>query len=1024
MIFLIAIGFGIFGFSRLKLDLYPDIEFPMAIVITNYEGVGPEDIENTLTRTLERTITTVEGIKHISSVSSKGVSILQIEFNWGTDMDQAETNIRRRIDMVRSYLPTDASDPLTVVFDPSMQAVMRLKATSSQLGTAELRKLVEEQVQPRFERIEGVASANVFGGLEREIQVNINPYELAANNVSILEVVNLLATSNLPIPGGLIEEGRMEFSVTTNSEFKSLEDIENTVVGYSSYGDPIYLKNIATVVDGYKEVTAIVRDDRQSSININIQKQSDANTVQVCNAAREAIADIERNVGSGINLHVHFDQSEFIMESANNLASTGILAFLLTGLVLFFFLRHFTSSLIAAVSVPVSIVVTFFVMSQLGVTLNIISMAGLAIAIGMLVDNSIVVLENIFRRNNEVGEPICEAADKGASEVGTAVMASTLTTLSIFIPMLFVGGVAGMMIKDLALTIIVSLTVSLLVSLTLVPLLASKFLSKKQQEHKTTLMRKFDKSMQRFFDWLGVIYRRALGWSLGHKKTLVIAVLALFVMAIYLLGRVGFEFMPKTDDSQFRFSVELPVGTALPTTDYYFRQIEELVVASVPELENVNVNFGTRTGFASIFGGTSNSGSVSVKLVDKSERSRSKFEIQNELRQKINAIPGVQATFASGGFMGAGSDMTIEVYGHDLKEAEAIALEIKNKIENIQGIVDADLSFSDPQPEYTVMIDREKAGKMGLNIAQLARVIETSVKGTIASIYREGGDEYNVYVQLDRSYRESEDDLKNIFIKTPTGSQIPLSAIAEIVETDAPVSILRKDQNRLVTINANVAGRDLGSVTDMVEQEIKTIAMPADFRVLITGSAEDMRETTNSFLLAILVAILLVYMVMASQFESTLDPFIILFTIPLAMIGVAISLFITKTTLNMTSLIGAMVLVGIVVNNGIVLIDYINRLIREERQHVTDAILQGCQTRLRPVLMTALTTILSMTPLALEIGSGAELWGPMARAIIGGLFASTFLTLFFVPVIFDTLQHKRMEQKLSESCSNYEPVVS
>ncbi|MDZ7796806.1 MAG: efflux RND transporter permease subunit [Candidatus Marinimicrobia bacterium] len=1022
MIYLIAVGFGIFGLSQLKLDLYPEIEFPMAVVITNYEGVGPEDIENTLTRTLESSITTVEGIKHISSTSSKGSSIIQAEFNWGTDMEQAETNIRRRIDMVRDFLPADASDPLTIVFDPSMMPIMRMMITSDQLGNAELRRLVEEQVQPRFERIDGVASATVNGGLEREIQININPYELAANNISIVELNSMISAANIPIPGGLIEEGQKEFSVITTSEFEDIEDIENTIVGYSDYGEPVFLKNVADVVDGYKERTAIVRDNQKNTININIQKQSDANTVQVCNSVNAAIADIENTVGSNIKIYVHFDQSEFIKESAGNLAMTGILAFLLTGIVLFVFLRHFNSSFIAAVSVPVSIIVTFFVMNQFGITLNIISMAGLAIAIGMLVDNSVVVLENIFRRNNEMGEPICEAADKGASEVGTAIMASTLTTLSIFLPMLFVGGVAGMMIKDLSLTIIVSLSISLLAALTLVPLLSSKLLSGKQQQYKMALMKKFDSVMGRFFENLSKVYGKALGWSLNHKKTLVLLILALFIVSIVLLGQVGFEFMPKTDDNEINFDVELPVGTALPTTNIYFKKIETLVVKSVPELENINVNFGSRTGFAAIFGGASNAGRVSVSLIDKTERQRSKFEIQDGLRDKINAIPGVRATFASGGFMGTGSDISIEVYGYDLNEAKSVAEDIRSKIENIPGVVDIDLSFSEPQEEYTIRIDREKAGKMGLSVAQISQIVEISVKGKIASVFRERGNEYDIYVQLDREFRESEQDIRNIFIKTPGGDQIPINAIASIEKTNAPVSIQRKDQNRLVTVNANVSGRDLGSVTDIIEEEIRTIAMPQDFRVEITGAAEDMQETIRSFLLAIIVAVFLVYMVMASQFESLLDPFIILFTIPLAMIGVAFSLFLTNTTLNTTSLIGSMVLVGIVVNNGIVLIDYINRLIRERKRHVTEAIIKGSRIRLRPVLMTALTTILSMIPLALEFGSGAELWGPMARAIIGGLFASTFLTLFFVPVVFDTLQHKRMEQKLSESCSDYEPV--
>jgi HAE1 family hydrophobic/amphiphilic exporter-1 len=535
-------------------------------------------------------------------------------------------------------------------------------------------------------------------------------------------------------------------------------------------------------------------------------------------------------------------------------------------------------------------------------------------------------------------------------------------------------------------------------------------------------MSAFDSAMERFFANLSRLYERALSWSLRHKKTVVFSVLGLFAVAVLLLGRVGFEFMPKTDDNEIDFNVELPVGTALPATDIYFKKIESLVVNNVPELENINVNFGSRSGFAAISGGNANSGRVSLSLVDKTERRRSKFDIQDELREKINNIPGVRATFASGGFMGGGSDISIEVYGYDLNEAELVAENIRDRIRNIPGVVDIDLSFSDPQPEYTIRIDREKAGKMGLSVAAISQVVETAVKGRVASVYREKGNEYDVHVQLGREFRESEQDIRNIFLKTPAGDQVPISAIASVVETTSPVSIERKDQNRLVTIDANVSGRDLGSVTDQIEKEIATVPMPADFRTGITGAAEDLRETVNSFFLAILIAVFLVYMVMASQFESLLDPFIIIFTIPLALIGVAFSLFITNTTLNTTSLIGSMVLVGIVVNNGIVLIDYINRLIRERKKHVTEAIIEGSGIRLRPILMTALTTILSMTPLALEFGSGAELWGPMARTIIGGLIASTFLTLFFVPILFDTLQHKRMEQKLKVSCSDDEPV--
>lgn len=1016
MIYLIAIGAGFFGLSNLKLALYPDMEFPMAIVMTTYDGVGPEDIENTITRSIESAVVSVDGVKHVTSSSSKGMSLVQIEFNWGSDMDQAESDVRSKLDVFSDYIPDDASDPMVFVFDPSMMPVMRMSISADDMGEAELRRLVEDRIQPRLERIDGVASASVSGGLEREVQVNVNPYQLAANNISIQEIISFLAMANLPIPGGLIEEGNKEFSVVSNSEFSSVSDIENTVVGYSPYGSPIYLKNVAKVEDSYKELDNVVRDNGKNTINMRIQKQSDANTVQICSETLDELENIKTSIGKNIDFKVAFDQSEFIKQSAGNLTSTAILAFILAGFVLFVFLRHLKSSLIASISIPVSIIVTFVVMYAMDITLNIISMAGLAIAIGMLVDNAVVVLENIFRRNHELDEPICQAAENGTNEVGAAVVASTLTTLSIFIPMLFVGGIAGMMIKDLALTIVVSLTVSLIVSLTLIPLLASKFLSKKQQSHKTKLMGGFDRGMSKFFENMGAAYRRSLTWSLGHKKTLIAVIVVLFVISLNMLGRVGFEFMPKTDDNEVNFSIELPVGTALPLTDKYFQQIEKVISEEVPELDNLNISFGRADGFAAIFGGSSNTGSASISLIDKEERDRSKFEIQDILRDEINAIPGVKAEFSSGGMQGNQSDVVVELYSHDIVKGEEIATQIGAMMENIPGMVDVDLSFSDPQPEYQIVIDREKIASMGLNIAQIAQIIETSVKGKIASLYRENGEEYNVYVQLDREFRQSRIDLESIFIKSSSGAQIPLSAIASIEDGESMVTITRQDQSRMLSISANVTGRNLGEVTQDLETELASLSLPADFRYNISGAAEDMQETAGSFILAILVAILLVYMVMASQFESLLDPFIILFTIPLALIGVAIALFITGTTLNMTSLIGCMVLVGIVVNNGIVLIDYINKVIESKKSSsITDAILTGAQTRLRPVLMTALTTILSMLPLAFELGSGSELWGPMARTIIGGLVASTFLTLFFVPVMFDIFQHKRMEKRI-KSC--------
>jgi len=1012
MIYIIAIGFGFFGLSQLKLDLYPDITFPMIGIMTDYPGVGPEDIENSISRPLEKTVVSVENLEKITSWSKSGSSTLLLEFNWGTDMDQAEINVRKMIDFVRGYLPNEASDPMTFAFNPSMQPIIFFTVSSDKLGMAELRKLVTDRVEPALERIDGVASAGTSGGLQRQIRVLVDPRKVAAHGVSLSTIIQTLGMENLQIPGGLVDDEYTEYAVRTYGEYETVDQIRNTVIG-SKAGSPIYLKNVAEVIDGYKEQTEIVRNNGVPALFMFLQKQSDANTVQTASAVLKELPKIAEDIGQGVSFNIIWNQSDFIINSVSNLSNTAIQAFFLAFLVLLFFLRHFRSSLIAAISIPVSILITFFVMSQLGLTLNIISMAGLALAVGMLIDNSIVVLENIFR-HREMDKDIRTASDDGTTEVGVAIIASTLTTLAIFVPIFFVPGIAGVMFKDMVIAIVTSLSVSLLVALTLIPLLTSRLLGNEKKQSRWKFLRKIDNGIGNFLNNMERGYVRLLNWSLGHKKIVLIAILVLFVGTFFIFSSVGGEFMPKTDQSFITLTVQRETRASLTTTDKTFKQIEEIVFEEIPEATNVQISFGIGEGWAAMFGTGSNRGEINISIPDVKDRDRSSDEIEASLRKRFKNIPGTKVTMQSGSPFGSGGDVTIKIFGFDGKIATTLGDELEARMENIDGVVDVTKSYNQPKPEYQIRIDRDRVSALGLSVYQVATTIETAVKGKLATKFREGGEEYDVIIQLDEKYRQSSTDLENIYITSVTGIQVPLKNVAAIVPGEAAAQIDREDQERMVSVSCTVSGRDLQSVVADIQADLKKMNFPPSFRWEIGGAAEDMQESFMYLGIAIIIAIFLVYMVMASQFESLLDPFIIIFTVPLAIVGAIWGLFLTGTTLSVTSLIGMVLLVGIVVNNGIVLVDYINQLREKHGHDLWVAILIGGKRRMRPILMTALTTILAMVPIALELGSGAELWVGMARAVIGGLTAATVLTLILIPIIylfFEQISLKRAMKK-------------
>ena len=1028
MIYLIAVGFGLFSLARLKLDLYPKMEFPVIAIITQYTGVGPFDIETVVTRPLEETVSTVENVKTISSESAQGLSLVTLEFEWGTNMNQAEIDVRNQMEWVRDVLPEDVSEPLIFAFDPSMQPILYFAVTSDVHGPAELRKISEHEIEPRLERISGVASAMTAGGMAREIKILIDPLRLRAYNLSMQQVVQALQMNNLQVPSGYIENAHQEFSIQTTGEYRSIEEIENTSV-LTMGGTNILVKDVATVVDGFKDERQRIWANNQPSVMLWVQRQSDANTVRVCSEVIADLPRIESELPRGVKIETFLDSSTFIRESMSNLGTTALQAVLLAFVVLLFFLRNLRSSLIIAITIPISMIVTFAVMDQADLTLNIISMAGLALAVGLLVDNSIVVLESIYRYR-EQGSTAVESANTGASEVAMAITASTLTTLSVFIPVLFVPGLAGQMFREMVITICFSLAVSLVVALTLIPLLSSRFLKVSSTETRQGLFSRLGRSIGRGIDNLREYYSRRLEWSLKHRKTVLVSTFLLFLVSLFILVGRGGEFLPEGDDAFISIAVDRTPGVSLDEMEKTIQQVNTIVRQEVPEAEVTFSTFGQGEGIFAFFSSRSAAeGDITVRLPSVTQRQRTEDQIKDALRDKFARIPDATITFSDRGaeaMMGSAGDIVIKIIGHDLQVAEAMANELRDKVEEIEGVVFTETSIHEARPELLIDLDRQRIADLGLSTAQVGQTVSTSILGSVVTRYREGGDEYDVRVQLDKDSRESKEDIDNILVMTPTGRQIPLRSIATVEYSKSPQEITREDQERYVSVNIDIAGRDLRSVTADVQSALKTVPIPNDFRVELGGTAEDMQESFMYLGLAMLVAILLTYMVMASQFESFVDPFIIMFTIPLSFIGVALGLFITNTTLSVMALVGIVMLVGIVVNNGIVLVDYINQL-RDRGMELLEAIVEGGRVRMRPVLMTASTTILAMLPLALGLGESGEQWAPMARSVMGGLIVSTILTLVIVPVIYASLElaaAKRKERKVIRKKKKLEKLAA
>lgn len=1030
MVFIAVVAIGMVSLLRLSPELFPDITFPVASIIVTYEGIGPEELEKLIARPLEQTVSIISGVSEVLSTCKEGVVITTARFDWGTDMDVAASDIREGLDIIRDMLPEDASEPIVFKFDVSMQPVLFIGISSDTLDSAAIRKLTEDEIEPILERVDGVALADTMGGEEREIQVQVDRRKMEAHNLSIHQIVGAISRENITMQAGNIREDKFTHLLRTVGEFTSVDQINDVVVSYQD-GTPVYVRDVAEVRDTAAEQRQIVRISGKPGIALYVQKQSGSNTVEVVNRVRKVLKELESSLEGRAQLDIIMDLSSFIKRSLSNLSGVAIWGGVLAILVLFFFLHNVRSVMIIAVAIPVSVIATFVAMDFSSITLNMMSMGGLALGMGMLVDNAIVVLENVFRHREE-GTDRKTAASVGTNEVSKAIIASTLTTISVFFPIIFVPGIAGVMFKDQALTVTFSLACSLIVALTLVPLLCSRFLRLESERRKRrvqwtrNITRGFGSSLGRLDD----SYQKILNWALDHRKTVILSILAMFLISISLIWPfrfVGSEFFPAMNQGEILLTVETPPGTSLEVTEEVVIHVEKIIMEEVgDDLNTLYITIGSGEGIAALFSGEgTHSASVAIELVSVNELSRTQEEIEKAVKDKLTSIPGgvvLAGEDPGAAMMGfGGTPIAIEIYGYDLTTARELANRVKALVEQIDGAIDVRTSVEAASPETQIIVDRDRAYALGLNIASIARTVKANVYGTIASRFREGGDEYNILVRLKEEDRRTKEDIYRTTIMTPMMQQVLLENVASLQTAEGPVTIDRKKQERLVLVTGDIEGRDLGSVTRDIKEDLKSLKVPEGFMVTISGAAEDQMESFKWMGLALIGAIFLVYAVMASLFESLVDPFIIMFTFPLAIIGVIWILFFTGTTFSIIAFIGVIMLAGIVVNNAIVMVDYINQL-RERGMELREAVVLGGRTRLRPILMTALTTILAMIPLALGVGAGAEIRYPMARAVVGGLTTSTVLTLVVVPVvytIFENFADRRKKRRAEKAVQRW-----
>jgi len=990
MFVLVFVVMGSISLRKMPVEFIPELNFPVLFLSGRYEGVGPEEIEELVTRPLEASVSQVSGVKTIRSTSQYGVSSLELEFEWGTDLDQAMGDIREKIEIAieNEFLPEDMRKPLIYKYDPSDMPVSFYGVSALDRTQRELKEISEDDIRPVLEKLDGVASVIVWAGGEREILVAVDQARLAALDMNLSNVVNIIRTENADLGAGHVVQELRDYNVKIAGEFEAIDEVANLVLKRDE-GKIIRLGDIAKVSYEDVEETAFARMGLRESAMIAIMKQSGANTVSVARQVRRALDSLRPHLPPDIRIDEMFDSATYIEDSVRNVRDAALYGALLAIFVVWLFLRSYRSSFIIGIAIPISIVCTFFPLYFMGISVNIISLGGLAIGVGMLVDNSIVVLENIFRKL-QGGENRFVAAESGASQVALAVTASTLTTVIVFVPILFTEGIVKVLFGQLAASVAFSLVGSLIVALTLVPMVCSKIMNvaeTRKLEASTAIMRAIQKR-----------YEKTILWALAHRRTVLLMSIGLFVSGLALLVPVGADFMPQSDDGIFAVFVELPGGSPLEETDRLILSAEEELI----ELPNVAMIFA--------MGGEAarhteemvpNRGTLFLRLVDRGERDLNTAQMMDMAREKLLRLGGAKFTLTQMGPEEGSSygDVEIKISGSDFETLRMLAKAVETEVSSIQGVRETTSSIEESRPEVRFVVDREKSALAGLNAFQLATMVKTALQGTVATRIEQYGTEIDVRVQLAESGRDRIESLENMMVITPVGTRVPLRHLVDTEFGESPAKLHRESQRRLVWVGINRSGRDLRSLMAEVRGRLASFPLPEGYTIDYGGEDEDMRESFVNLGIDFLLAIILVYMVMAALFESLLHPFTIMFSIPFAITGAIFALFITQHTITVNALIGVVMLVGIVVNNAIVLLDYVQRL-RAQGKSVHEALYQAGCIRLRPILLTAITTILGLLPLAIGLGEGSEVRTPMAVAVIGGLALSTLLTLIIIPVVY------------------------
>lgn len=1027
MIFIGVVVMGIYSLLYVPVDLMPDMDIPTISVITYYPGASAEDIEINVTKLLENQLNALQNLKKVTSSSKDNISYISCEFEYGINLDEASNNIRDALSLTENSLPDGCEKPFIFKFSSSMIPVL-IYGIKADKSYAALEKIIDERIVEQLSRIDGVGTVTIIGEPIRIVDIKVDPRKLDAYNLTLEQVGAAISAENISLPAGRIEVGRMEFPVRTNGEFSSSDVVKNIVVSNNG-GNLVYLHDIATVKDTLKHILVDERLDGSKGVRLMIQKQSGANTVKIAKLVRQRIDILKKTLPSDVQLVKILDTSEFIQGSINNLSETLIYAFVFVMLVVIMFLGRWRSTFIILLTIPVSLIGAFIYLFISGNSINIVSLSALSIAIGMVVDDAIVVLENITKHIEKGSSPM-EAAVFATREVGLAVVASTLVIVAVFFPLTLVGGLTGVFFRQLGWIVTITILLSVIAALTLTPMLSSRILKgKSYYKHKKS---RFMHAVDHFWGYFDNLYMRMLSWVLHHKfLTLMVAAL-IFLSSLSLVKFIGKEFTPAQDNARINVYMEIPQGMRIDEAKGLARDFEKKVRSKYPEVELISTSIGTDEGgsLASVFQkAASYIINYTMKLSSIDNRSRTIFQIADSMRKDITKYPQLTSSYVDPGatrssmsasFGGGGNNIEVDILGYDINETNYIAEQVANTLKNEKGFKDISISRDKDRMELQVFPDREKLAQLGLNTSLLANAVRNRVYGLTATKYREEGTEYDVILKYNDANLTSVSDIENITFKGPKGNMVRVGDVAQIKQVYTTPNIEHENKIRVVRVIAALSGTDMGTATEIINAKVATMNISSNVIVDIGGTAKDMADTFKDLGLLFILILLLTFIVMATQFESLREPFIIMFSVPFALTGVFISLYITGTTLNMISGIAIVMLVGIAVKNSIVLVDFINLLV-DRGNSITQAILEGGKSRLRPILMTSLTTLLGMLPLALSSGEGSETWRPLGISIVGGLLFSMLISLIIVPVIYALFTNARLkrERKKLQAASIY-----